>query len=349
MSNFIISIEILFSLLAINNFINRNYSNFSMIIIFTILLSLMTQFIFGDFERNIGIKILVFFICITAASLYPKIACFLLLGTILIQAIYTYYENAYGTKYGVFPFGFFVLVFIILLFQYDRFKSFNQNFGLKIVNFFYFLQLYYSYFYGLRSGIIIASISLIILNNNYFSKLFFNNFKYFPFIYYLVSLFVYNFMLDYYDNNWIDLSDSNIERSSMNIAVINNITNYLFYGPKSEFDTIVADYMFQFGKSPYSFEGGIDPHSFLFSAWRDLGSIVLVLLSAIWLLFWKGLYARFKHADSKISRIITALLVVGVIQFCVFPPAAIYQFQVALIFGIGLYFSSNLDMASSQK
>jgi hypothetical protein len=56
-------------------------------------------------------------------------------------------------------------------------------------------------------------------------------------------------------------------------------------------------------------------------------------------MFWGNLKKYLVKTDSIIFRVICALLIIAAIQFSVYPPAAIFQFQVALIFGISLFFS----------
>lgn len=339
MSETIIFLEALFLLSGVKYLIHRKYSYYEVFVVFAIFLSVLSQLFFEGSERNIGIKITLFILCIVAAKVNPNAACLLLLGSVIIQTINNYNNNVFDSKYGVLSFGLFATAAYLFLIEKNFYKFNLAKYGLVIINTAFFIQLLLSNYYSLRSGIIISIISILCLNSNKVSKFLIDNIKYFPFLYYLFSILVYFFLLNGYESSVIDFSDSNIERSSMNIVVIKNLFNYPLYGPGIIYDSLLANEMWIFGKAPYIVDGGVDPHSFLFSVWRDLGTLMLLIFSVIWFMFWNNLKKYLVRTNSIVFRIICALLIIGVIQFSVYPPAAIFQFQVALIFGISLFFS----------
>lgn len=199
------------------------------------------------------------------------------------------------------------------------------------------LEFFMGLYFGVRNSCVIAMIFIMVLASRKIAKLFVKYGSLIPLIY-ILSLFIsYKYYLTI-DVDPLNINPSNIERSSMIYASLDSFFSYLLQGPGSNFDALASQAMTSVSSNLkiYSNEYGVDPHVFLLSLWRSVGSLITILWFIYWLYYWSLLRKIEPFIDDFKVRLYLALLAMAVVVFSLEPPSLAFRILVAVIMGVAL-------------
>ncbi len=288
--------------------------------------------------RFLSFKVSLFVCSAYFAFRFPRKAVLLIASILLMEFLPNISTTMFSSKYNIFP----ITMFLCCIFLYQD----RMHINITPLFFASFLDMLWAYSVGLRSGFISVLIVMCLISSRRLSILFIDLAKWMPFMYLLAMLIVFYFLQ--FDSTFIPFTSSNLERSSMIGIAIINFFNYLFTGPRINFDEPVNIIMKSFGFTLYENPKGVDPHSFLLSLWRDEGAILTVLWVFVWFNYWKRITIIKPFLNEIKSRICIALLSVAVIQFSLLTPSASTRLILALIFGSILGFAVNWNEGSNE-
>lgn len=281
--------------------------------------------------RWLGLKTCLFVCCLYFAAKLPRQCMYLLIGLMFMRFFEGIDLGLLGTKYLALPF---ILTACGLFFI--RIRKTQSYLILYVATFF---EIVYAVYVGARGMAFSAILAIILAYSIRASRLFIRYGKWMPFLYWLSLVLVYYGL--FMDIELVPISASNIERSSMVVATIENFFGYMISGPKEGFDSLVDPVINVFNFQHYDNVKGIDPHSFLLSLWRDEGAIFSLLWVFTWFIYWKKLKALQLSILEKKNRIAIAMLAIAVVQFSLSPPETGARLTVALIMGLVLGITNN--------
>ena len=298
---------------------------------FVVLLTVASSFwfILADTDgRWLGFKASLFVGCLYLASRFPRQGALLVIGVALIRFLEGMAGEVLGTKYIVLPFS--LIACGLILFR--RSESTNLvplyiGIGFEVI---------YAFSVGARGMLVSALLVALLALSMKASRIFIKYGQWTPLAYLVFMVIAYYGLILKVD--WIPVSASNFERSSMIFVAIEKFFEYPITGPRAEFDTFVGFVMDIFNYQHYDSAKGVDPHSFLLSLWRDEGALITLLWLLVWFLYWNKLKdLQFRLCETR-GRIVLAMLALGVVQFSLSPPETGTRLQIALIMGVVLGF-----------
>ncbi len=297
-----------------------------------------------DSSRWISVKIGLFVCCLYLSSQYPRQAMLLLailastgflLDGVIAGKYFLKQVGVNANQLMLIPFT--LIACALILFRRD--KHINIWLLYLVVG----VEIICAFDFDVRTGIINSILILILMGSVKASRLFLRYGKWIPFLYLIIVIISYYSLL--FKINLVPASASNMERSSMILAAISHFFDYLFVGPRREFDDIAGAAANALNWQLYKSDKGVDPHCFLLSLWRDAGAILTLLWVTAWFYYWSRLNKLIIHINNARIRVALAVLAIGVVQFSIAPPSTGTRLLVALIMGAALGFAKQQSSA----
>lgn len=318
---------------------------------FIALLTFITPFCFllDDADsRWLGLKTALFVCCLHLSSKYPRPSMLLLATLAFIGFILDYVVTGeFLSKHVGFngnellPIPFTLIICAFLLSRRD--SHINLAHILVVVS----IDVFCAFILDARAASISALLVTILVLSPKSARIFLKYGQWIPFIYLSIVLISYYSMLSKYD--FIPVTPSNIERSSMIFAAVSHFFDYPFMGPRGEFDQMAGAITKIFNWQLYKDTGGVDPHFFFLSLWRDNGAILTLLWVIPWFYYWHVLNKMNIRFDETRMRVVFGLLAISTVQFCTTPPSTGKRLLVALIMGAVMGFAKQRLLVNSKS
>ncbi|HUX65236.1 hypothetical protein [Sulfuricella sp.] len=345
-SLYLVAIELLLAFCGWNFFLYCAFSKkclFSKADIYVVLLTVISAiwFVLGDADggRWLSFKTTLFVCCFYLSSKYPRqgmllLAVLALVGFLLDDvASGEYLSKHVGTNANqLLTIPFTLIACALFLYRRDNYIN------LMMLYFVAGFEIFCAFIIGARAAAISALLVIILVSSVKVSRIFIKFGQWVPFIYLIIALISYYSMQS--EVNLVPATPSNIERSSMIFAAISHFFEYLFTGPRGEFDQLAGAATRVFDFQIYSNIKGVDPHFFFLSLWRDEGAILTLLWLFTWFYYWNAVKSLRTQLDETRIRVILGMLAIAVVQFSIAPPSTGKRLLVALIMGSALGFAN---------